>query len=53
MNILFGTFLTVTFMPAILLGIVALLGGDHNGMHRAVRVRTLPRRPCRPPRDDY
>jgi hypothetical protein len=53
MNILFGTFLAVTLMPAILLGMVALLGSEQRMVRRPIVVRTSPRKPRRPRRDAY
>jgi hypothetical protein len=49
MNIFFGTFLAVTLMPAILLGMVALLHSEQRAVRRVIVARTLPRKPCRPP----
>ena len=51
MNILFGTFLAVTLMPAILLGMVALLGSEQRAVRRVAVARTLPRKPRRPAGD--
>lgn len=53
MNILFGTFLAVTFMPAVLLAAVALLGGDRRIVHRVARMRAPPRNPRRPHWDAF
>jgi hypothetical protein len=49
MNIFFGTFLAVTLMPAVLLGMVALLRSEQRAVRRVVVARTLPRKPCWPP----
>jgi hypothetical protein len=51
MDIFFGTFLAVTLVPAVLLGMVALLHSEQKAVRRVVVTRTLPRKPCRPPRD--
>ena len=46
MNILFGTFLAVTLMPAILLGMVALLGSEQRVARRVVVARAAQAAPA-------
>jgi hypothetical protein len=48
MNILFGTFLAITLMPAILLGVVALRSSEQRVVRRVAVARTSPRKPRRP-----